>query len=193
VRLRVSIAALAAGLAVAATGSAQASPVALVPDLRESVPSLVTGYKDTSGAQTQFELIFASGLENVGAGPLDVRGSRPDTSQPDMSVMQYVHNSSGPDTPYPVSGKMQYVTGGGHNHWHYLGIEHYELRRTSDYSLVDGDHKTGFCLGDSERVLNNPDPQHYNWLSNTTASRTRRPRSASRWESTAAGATYTTR
>src|ERR1043165_4983338 len=42
-----------------------------------------------------------------------------------------------------------------HKHWHYLGVDHYELRKSSDYSFVAPDQKMGFCLGD--RYTPNPD------------------------------------
>jgi hypothetical protein len=45
-------------------------------------------------------------------------------------------------------GRLQYVYSEDHNHWHYLGFDHYELRRASNYAFVAPDQKTGFCLGD---------------------------------------------
>jgi hypothetical protein len=43
---------------------------------------------------------------------------------------------------------LRYTVSPGHEHWHYLGFDRYELRRASDHSLVRPDLKTGFCLGD---------------------------------------------
>jgi hypothetical protein len=65
-----------------------------------------------------------------------------------MIADQTIQESDGSTRTVPGVGRLQYVYSADHDHWHYLGFDHYELRRASDYKLIAPDQKTGFCLGD---------------------------------------------
>jgi hypothetical protein len=45
-------------------------------------------------------------------------------------------------------GRLHYELHAPHFHWHLQSFVRYELRRASDFRLVAGDRKTGFCLID---------------------------------------------
>jgi hypothetical protein len=45
-------------------------------------------------------------------------------------------------------GRLHYELHAPHYHWHLQSFVRYELRRASDFRLVGGDRKTGFCLID---------------------------------------------
>ena len=49
---------------------------------------------------------------------------------------------------YPSIGFLKYTIAPPHHHWHLLDFQRYELRRSSDHSLVVADRKSGFCLAD---------------------------------------------
>ncbi len=57
---------------------------------------------------------FTSRVLNVGAGPFEIYGSRPDTSTP-VSVVQRIYDNAGGYRDVPVGPTMIYA-GDGHNH-----------------------------------------------------------------------------
>jgi hypothetical protein len=120
----------------------------LLPDLVQEPPSQVSVVQ--SGAS--YRLGFNSAVENHGQGPLIVSGHRSNTSSP-MVADQILDMSDGSTQTLAGIGSMIFYA--PHNHWHYLGFDHYELRNAGDNSLVAPDQKMGFCLGD--RYTPNPD------------------------------------
>lgn len=127
------------------TGGGTATP--LLPDVVQRPPSQV-GVVQVEGT---YRLGFQSSMENVGAGPLIIHGHRANTSS-GMVADQVLNMSDGSTTTRAGIGSMIFYV--PHNHWHYLGFDHYELRKSSDYSLVAPDQKMGFCLGDRFSVKN---------------------------------------
>jgi hypothetical protein len=119
----------------------------LLPDIVQRPPSQV-GVVQVEGT---YRLGFQSSMENVGAGPLIIHGHRASTSA-GMVADQVLDMSDGSTTTRAGIGSMIFYV--PHNHWHYLGFDHYELRKASDYSLVAPDQKMGFCLGDRFSVKN---------------------------------------
>src|SRR5439155_38972 len=77
---------------------------------------------------------------NVGRGLLLVEGRRVGG---EMRAWQVI---DGRRIALPV--RLRYVRSETHRHWHFPGLERYELRRP-DGSLVGRDRKTGFCLRDA--------------------------------------------
>jgi hypothetical protein len=122
------------------------TPVPLLPDLVQRPPTQV-GIVQVGAS---FRLGFQSSVENVGAGPLQIHGHRASTESP-MVADQVVNMSNGSTETLAGIGSMIFYV--PHNHWHYLGFDHYELRKASDYSLVAPDQKMGFCLGDRFSVF----------------------------------------
>jgi hypothetical protein len=100
-----------------------------------------------SGRSRRYRLGFSSSVENLGRGPLLVRGSRSRSSR-EMVVEQLIRRTGAGAERIPGVGLLRYVRHHDHRHWHYLRFERYELRRAADHSLVAPDQKTGFCLGD---------------------------------------------
>jgi hypothetical protein len=92
------------------------------------------------------KLGFASATDNVGEGPVWVRGSRPTASGP-MLAQQLVRLSDGSVRTYDDAGRLRYTPSPTHTHWHLLDFQRYELR-TLEGDLIVRDRKSGFCLAD---------------------------------------------
>jgi Lysyl oxidase/WD40-like Beta Propeller Repeat len=90
---------------------------------------------------------FTSMVDNRGPGILWVRATRPPGSNV-MGVHQLVQLASGAIRIDPASGGLKYVNAYPHHHWHFLGFDHYELRRAADFKLRVRDYKSGFCIAD---------------------------------------------
>jgi hypothetical protein len=137
-----------AALLAAAALPAPALAADLLPDLDQEQPDGVEVTTDGTGAIPRFHLAFDSAVDNVGAGPLIIDGHRASTGEPTMVADQTIEQTDGSTRTVPGIGGLQYVYSSDHQHWHYLGFDHYELRRARDYKLIAPDRKTGFCLGD---------------------------------------------
>ena len=120
------------------SGTPQVGPRELLPDLDQRAPFRLT----IAGTK----LGFASATDNVGDGPVWVRGSRPARTGP-MRARQLVRMSDRSVRTYPDAGRLRYTPSPTHTHWHLLGFQRYELR-TLDGELVVRDRKSGFCLAD---------------------------------------------
>ena len=119
-------------------GTTQVGPRELLPDLDQRAPFRLT----VAGTK----LGFASATDNVGEGPIWVRGSRTKATGP-MRAQQLVRMSDRSVRTYDDAGRLRYTPSPTHTHWHLLGFQRYELR-TLDGSLVVRDRKSGFCLAD---------------------------------------------
>jgi hypothetical protein len=120
------------------SGTPQVGPRELLPDLDQRAPFRLT----IAGTK----LGFASATDNVGEGPVWVRGSRPSATGP-MRAAQLVRMSDRSVRAYPDAGRLRYTPSPTHTHWHLLGFQRYELR-SLDGNLVVRDRKSGFCLAD---------------------------------------------
>ncbi len=137
----------AVGVALGAAGLLllrDEGPSELLPDLDQALPSKLEIVEEGD----TYRLVFASAVDNIGAGPLLIEGERPDRDAQAMAVSQLVRRTDGSTRARAVQGEIRYVTSESHEHWHLLGFERYELRRAADGMLVEPDAKTGFCLGD---------------------------------------------
>jgi hypothetical protein len=139
---------LAAALLMAAAAPAPATAADLLPDLDQELPRNLQVATDQTGAVPRFHLGFESAVDNHGAGPLVIDGHRDSQDQPEMVADQKIQQSDGSTRTVPDVGRLRYVYSEDHDHWHYLGFDHYELRRAGNYKLIAPDQKTGFCLGD---------------------------------------------
>jgi hypothetical protein len=103
-----------------------------------------------------YKLAFGSTVANPSdAGPLIINGHRSSTGEP-MMADQTLEYFGGVTTTRPNMGQLVYEEYPGsvsHRHWHYKGFVVYQLRTTSDLSLVRPDNKTGFCLSDPMYAL----------------------------------------
>jgi hypothetical protein len=113
-------------------------PRELLPDFDQRAPFGLT----LAGTK----LGFSSATDNVGDGPIWVRGSRFNAALP-MRAQQLVRLSDGTVRAYPAAGRLRYTPESTHTHWHLLDFQRYELRR-GDGTLLVRDRKSGFCLAD---------------------------------------------
>jgi hypothetical protein len=114
----------------------------LLPDLDARAPThLVVSYQEG-----RYRLGFASAVDNVGAGPLWVRGIRGNGLT--MRGLQLVRTRGGGTETHAEAGTLRYTASPTHSHWHLLDFVRYELRRASGFRFLVRDRKTGFCLGD---------------------------------------------
>lgn len=96
-------------------------------------------------------LRYTAIVVNVGVGPFEIRGDRPDTSSP-MSVTQRIYNDSAAGySDVSVPGAGMFYSGDGHNHWHVRDLETGELLRLDNGSKVGTLAKHGFCFYDNYR------------------------------------------
>jgi hypothetical protein len=144
--LLVAVACVSVSVALAARPESKASE--LLPDLDLAPPSGLIVQRDQTTGKTRFLLGFRSAADNVGAGPLIVRGNRAGVDQAEMQAEQIVVGDDGSETSVPGVGTLRYVVDPTHQHWHLLPFMRYELRRDRDFRLARPDAKSGFCLGD---------------------------------------------
>ena len=119
-------------------GTPQSGPRELLPDFDQRPPFRLTVVGTKLG--------FASATDNIGEGPVWVRGSRPSASGP-MVARQLVALTDGTVRTYEDAGHLRYTYSPTHTHWHLLDFQRYELR-TLDGELIVRDRKSGFCLAD---------------------------------------------
>ncbi|MEX2210140.1 MAG: lysyl oxidase family protein [Gaiellaceae bacterium] len=117
-------------------------PNLLLPDLDQRAPSRLT----IAGWGGSYRLGFTSATDNVGRGPLWVRGAR--TGNREMRADQLASALKGGIRVFRSVGRIRYVNDSDHHHWHLMRFQQFELRRASDFGLVVRDRKSGFCLGD---------------------------------------------
>jgi hypothetical protein len=128
-----------------------------LPDLDQETPSELALQTRTVDGTRSYVLGFRSAVVNVGAGPLIVKGSRPNQRVPLMRVDQLVEREGAPARVVRHVGRMQYTVSPDHRHWHFLQFDRYllqraELRDASGARVLVRDQKTGFCLGDRYRT-----------------------------------------
>jgi Tol biopolymer transport system component len=122
---------------------------AAVPSSRQRLPDLdqraPTGL-DVSFSNGRYKLGFTSATDNIGLGPIWIRGVR-NGRRETMEATQLVSFGDGVRT-LPRVGTMRFTISGSHRHWHLLRFQSYELRRAGDFSVAVTDRKSGFCLLD---------------------------------------------
>jgi hypothetical protein len=139
---------LAGAPLAAAAGPA---PHVRLPDLVQRPPAkLVVLPLDEDDGTTHYLLAFSSRVENLGLGPLIVRGVRASTATPTLAATQLIQVAGGATRMRKVALQIRYVEELTHRHFHVLHFETYELRDAQG-TLVLPDHKTGFCLTDDYR------------------------------------------
>ncbi len=116
----------------------------LSPDLDQRAPAgLIVGR-----VHGRVVLGFASAVDNVGRGPLWIKGHRESSAQRTMRADQLVELASGVVRVYRDVGGLRYAAHPPHYHWHFSPFERYELYRAGDFGFLARDRKSGFCLAD---------------------------------------------
>ena len=126
--------------------SAALEPADRLPDL--GMAPLTDLSIDTATIPGRRLLRFTTVIVNVGQGPFETIGSRPDTSTSQMTVRQRIYNDAGGahDIATPT---VMFFAGDGHDHWHVRDAEGYELRRLDNGHRVGIGAKHGFCYYDN--------------------------------------------
>jgi hypothetical protein len=93
-------------------------------------------------------LRFTGVIANAGAGAFEVYGSRPSTSDTEMTVQQHIYQTTGGYRSVPTTAVMFYA-GDGHNHWHVKNLEGAQLTDVSGNRVGGPYAKTGFCFSDN--------------------------------------------
>jgi hypothetical protein len=152
--MRVRIATFVSGLILVVAGIVQLSsaPAAAVsaqlPDLR--MATLTTIRVDTSTSPGHRLLRYTAEIVNVGAGPFEARGKRPDTSTAHLSITQRVYNDDGTFNRVPIPQTYMFWAGDGHNHFHLNDLEDGVLTRLDDGGAVGALAKHGFHFADNQ-------------------------------------------
>lgn len=102
-------------------------------------------------------LRFSSVVVNVGDGPFEVRGGRPDAGAPTMTTSQRIFDDAGGHRDVPTGAAM-YFGGDGHDHWHVRDLETFELTHLGRGSKAGTGAKHGFCFWDNQRYGSEGDP-----------------------------------
>src|SRR5262245_7378540 len=134
------------GAMAALVSSGTAATGDRLPD--EAMRSLRSFHVDTTTMHGHTLLRFTTESVNIGAGPLELRGSRPNTGTPTMSVVQRIYKVGGGFRTRSVPSFM-FWAGDGHNHWHVNDFVSTELERADNRVTVGTGAKQGFCLTDS--------------------------------------------
>jgi hypothetical protein len=142
----VGLIALGGMMAAFVSSSSATSGADLLPD--EAMTKLRSFHVDTTTIPGHTLLRFTTESVNIGAGPLELRGSRPNTSTQTMSVVQRIYDDAGGFRSVSVPSFM-FWAGDGHNHWHVNDFISTELDRTDNGVKVGNYAKEGFCLTDS--------------------------------------------
>ena len=145
---RSALAAAVLGLALQAPASV-AKPV--LPDLDQLAPTQLS-IAPLPGTPARWFMAFDSRIANgppggAGVGPMILRSTRTSPSAP-MVASQVMVAANGTETVRAGVGTLQYAVSADHSHWHYLGLDNYELRKASNLKRVAPDNKTGFCMPD---------------------------------------------
>jgi len=142
---------VSAGLAAALLSLAASTPAALaadrLPDLR--MATIQHTQLDRTTLPGRKLLRFTSVIVNVGPGPLELRGSRPNTATPEMTVTQRIYNTSGGFRDVATDATM-FFAGDGHNHWHTKDLESSDLVRLDNGAPAGALAKQGFCFADNQ-------------------------------------------
>ena len=154
-RLIVLALALVSALPLVALASPARADSDLLPDLVMAPLTELRIEKTPDGRKL---LRFSSIVANVGDGPFEVHGQRPDTDTPTMTTAQRTFDDADNHRDVPTSALM-YFAGDGHNHWHVRDLESFKLTRLDNGSEVGSGAKHGFCFWDNYRYGSEQD--HY--------------------------------
>lgn len=114
----------------------------LLPDLDQRAPADIA----VLAVDGAWRLGFASATDNVGDGPLWLRGTR--ETRTELRADQIITLRDGGTRVVRRVGRMRYEYHSPHFHWHFQPFVRYELRAAADHRLLVRDRKSGFCLID---------------------------------------------
>jgi Lysyl oxidase len=150
----VSFRRLIIGLVVGAAATLAVAPAAAASQLRPDLgmARLKDFSIDTTTISGHKLLRYTARMVNVGTGPLELHGTRPNTSTADMTVTQRIFTTGGGSVVLSTPLVMFYA-GDGHNHWHTKDIEGGVLTRLDNGKVVGALAKEGFCFFDNMQYM----------------------------------------
>jgi hypothetical protein len=138
----------------------------ILPNLEGEFPGVPTtsaaaGYPPvrqvTFGGKIHYLLVFNTGFENSGPGPVLVWGHRASANTRDMTADQYIKLKDGSYALRRNVGALRYIFPSGlglpHLHWHYLGAELYALYPAGHFGQARHSAKQGFCMSEPASVF----------------------------------------
>lgn len=93
-------------------------------------------------------LRFSTMMVNVGAGPFELQGERPDTNTPEMTVTQHIYQKNARRYRELSTTARIFYSGDGHDHWHVKDLQRFTLKRLGNSRQVHEGAKNGFCVWD---------------------------------------------
>jgi Lysyl oxidase/WD40-like Beta Propeller Repeat len=126
----------------------QPERIELLPDLEQRPPADLSVKTVVRGGRRHFLLGFDSATDNVGLGPVIITARRRSRRTAFMRAAQVIRRGGGRRQTLPRVGVLRYVYSSTHSHWHVMGFQRYELRRSEDNAVLLRDRKSGFCLAD---------------------------------------------
>jgi hypothetical protein len=132
---------------------APAAATDLLPDLvappATSPALVVTRFGD---GQDYLLLRFDGYIHNVGAGPLEIRGSNPVNGTMSVTGQRIYRDDSTLYDDRSRHPQLYFENSDNHNHWHLKGAARFSLWNEAGTAEVAAGAKIGFCLQDVERV-----------------------------------------
>jgi lysyl oxidase len=104
-------------------------------------------------------LRFTSTVANLGEGPLAIVSTR-STAVSAFASAQLLERPGGSPQRISVQVRVRYRRSGGHEHFHLLGFERYELRTAAGRVLLRG-RKAGYCLEDRRQLVTTAGPPRW--------------------------------
>jgi Lysyl oxidase len=123
-------------------------PAELLPDLAQAAPVRLEIVEDGDS----YQLVFTSGVANVGTGPLLVEAERPGRETSGMTVRQLVRRTDGSARVRADVGELRYAESESEGRWRLVDFAAYELRRAADGAPVRPGQVVDVCLGDRARA-----------------------------------------
>jgi len=127
-----------------------------------NIPSLVDCYYNPVYEETKGPAItFSTGIANIGTGALIlVRGEeRNENGERVAPAIQRIFNTEGSFTEHEVGLFKFHTDTDGHNHWHFIGFELFELISEDRKNVLAKGNKEGFCMVDTfqyRQIANSP-------------------------------------
>jgi lysyl oxidase/Big-like domain-containing protein len=140
-------------IALLAAAPVQAAPE-LLPDLVAEPPAYPTPVQVERLADGQNHLLvrFDGWIHNIGAGPLEIRGSQPVNGDMKVTAQRIYRTDSSFRDDTSRHPPLHFENTDGHRHWHLAGAARYTLWDEAGGARLAPAAKVGFCLLDSEHV-----------------------------------------
>src|SRR6266571_6405478 len=152
--------------------AAEADPGDLLPDLVADQPTNAQApvVQQLSDGQNHLLLKFNGSIHNIGAGPLEIRGSNPVNGEMTVTEQRIYQQVSPPIyrddfSRHPI---LHFENTDGHNHWHLMSAARWSLWNEAGNVQVAPAAKVGFCLEDGEPVDSFAVPSPPPYLATTT-------------------------